>query len=291
MVAGTASDPCPAQECPADTEEEPSIATCSLYLAPSSLSNAGLGLYTAVNLPHGATVLGGKQDAVVAIQDHFKTFPYRGEQRFLSWLRYIWPKHVDALYPTYQESPATPKIPLSFFMDSGLSSARGLQFYNAHGERVNAFAPGMASLINSNSSLANLVQQNNGAFVTTDDIAAGSELLLDYGTKWHKRHDRRKNSPKKYDSLETWNDFLQQERFRNERDMTQGHGKKYRDEQEVRREMKRVLEESAAELNAETDNEAEEYYEDNEEEEEDEEEEGRRRGRRRRGLRTRRRRE
>jgi len=270
VVAGAASDPCPAQECPA--EEEPS--TCSLYLAPSSLSNAGLGLYTAVNLPHGTTVLGDKQDAVVAIEDHFKTFPYRGQQRFLSWLRYIWPKDVDALYPTYRASPATPKIPLSFYMDSGLSSARGLQFYNAHGERVNAFAPGMASLINSNSSLANLVQQNN-AFVTTDVIAAGSELLFDYGTNWHKRHNRRTNSPKEYDSSEAWNDFLQQERFQSERDMTQGHGKKYRDEQDVRREMKRILEESADELNAETDNEAEENYEDNEEEEdiEDEDEE------------------
>ncbi len=44
---------CPVESMDTSLEQEE---TCSLYLAPSSIPNAGLGIYTAVNLPYGATV-------------------------------------------------------------------------------------------------------------------------------------------------------------------------------------------------------------------------------------------
>jgi hypothetical protein len=101
--------------------------------------------------------------------DDHKVLPYKGQQRFLSWLAYVWPRKPDVLYPTRGEG-SFPDLPQSFHrLDEGLSGARAsqsLQFrtdgayeYDGYDDNnryrrkrskavVNAFAPGLASLAN-----------------------------------------------------------------------------------------------------------------------------------------------
>lgn len=277
---------CPVESMDTSLEQEE---TCSLYLAPSSIPNAGLGIYTAVNLPYGATV---GDDFFIPIKDHLKTYPYRGQQRFLSWLRYVWPKEIDAFYPTY-DAPVFPSIPSSFFMEGGLNAARGTNFRDGK-ERVSAFSPGIASLANSDRHFANIETVDPGrrratptdaaftphhgvTFRVTQTIPAGTELLLDYGEEWHNRYQKRIRSRTDFKSKEEWNAYLM-ESFDDEEDMMQGDKKKRRDEDEVRREIKSVMEEMRS-VEKDDDNEAksvagevdaEEEYED----EEDSEDEG-----------------
>ena len=80
---------------------------CGLYLAPSSLPGAGIGLYSGTRIPSDYSIneyIGGTfpgydddrhpplwSDLYVPIADKYKALPYRGQQRFPSWLGYIWP--------------------------------------------------------------------------------------------------------------------------------------------------------------------------------------------------------
>jgi hypothetical protein len=68
---------------------------CSLYYAPSTIPGAGWGLYTGKDLHMGDPVgIHENGDAVsdilIPILDDYKTLPYRGQQKFLSWLAYVW---------------------------------------------------------------------------------------------------------------------------------------------------------------------------------------------------------
>jgi hypothetical protein len=86
----------------------------TLFLAPSSIPGAGLGVYTIVDIPECSIV--GESDLFVVIEedDDHKVLPYRGQQRFLlSWLAYAWPRKPDALYPTQREE-FFPDLPKSF---------------------------------------------------------------------------------------------------------------------------------------------------------------------------------
>jgi len=87
-------------DCAAPTE-------CSLYLAPSSIEGAGLGIYTAKNISKGDYI--GEPDRFVPVLDKFKTLPYRGQQQFLSWLGYVWPAEPDFFYSASTDS--FPTIP------------------------------------------------------------------------------------------------------------------------------------------------------------------------------------
>lgn len=144
---------------------------CALYLAPSSLPHAGLGLYSGRPLPVDASLSdderggGGWTDLFVPLGDPFyKALPHRGQQRFPSWLGYVWPEEPQAL----AELPDTfvfsfPAVPSRLWdFDAGLNDADGIEFYaddlnDAMYERfpdfepsqkVSAFVPGVASLAN-----------------------------------------------------------------------------------------------------------------------------------------------
>ena len=139
---------------------------CALYLAPSSLSHAGLGLYSGTAAPLGHSIneyIGGlSTDLFIPISDRYKALPYRGQQRFPSWLQYIWPEESGALADVDGNKPFPHVPPELFGFDTGLNFATGLKFYmddlNDHtfdllpdyqpSEAVNAFVPGIASLAN-----------------------------------------------------------------------------------------------------------------------------------------------
>ena len=159
---------------------------CALYLAPSSLPHAGLGIFTGIAIPYDRSVneyIGGTfpgynddedtplwGDAQIVIADKYKALPYRGQQRWPSWLQYIWPESPGALSDfTTKPFPVVP--PQLWDFDHGLNSANGLEFYmddiseDMMGkmdpewqptQRVNAFVPGLATLANSHEFLSNM---------------------------------------------------------------------------------------------------------------------------------------
>jgi len=195
--------------------------TCSLYLAPSSIPGAGLGVYTGKDLPAGEPILGGDTgdseepynvagDAFVPIEDVYKTIPYRGQQLFLSWLGYVWPAYPDAFY--HSSGKSFPAIPDSHYkVDEGLNTATSVEFFDDEEERISVFAPGIASLVNSHPHQTNILKDDGMdrkddevergqaytpyhgvTFSASRDVLAGSELFLDYGRGWHDYLERSK---------------------------------------------------------------------------------------------------
>jgi hypothetical protein len=214
-------------ECPSNLFDNDEEETCTLYLAESSIEGAGLGIYTTKDIPYGSKV--GEEDMFIPILDRFKTLPYRGQQHFLSWLGYVWPDKIDAFYHTYHDG-SFPTVPNSMYkVDEGLNSAEGTYFYDADGFRVSAFAPGVASLANSDPEYVNLEQDADTdgkySFRAMDNIPAGTELFLDYGSEWHARFEAKEDSPDHYETLEEHMrviknlDLPNEERKRNSRDM------------------------------------------------------------------------
>ena len=184
---------------------------CYLYLAPSTIANAGMGVFVGNDIAQGSIV--GEQELFVIIADKFKTLPYRGQQRFLSWLGYVYPEEPNAFWHTSTE--AFPYIhPSHYKINEGLTYVQDMPFVDAFGNPVNAFVPGIATMANSHQEQANIdrdptshktdflasgtstFQQqprpystNYGVhFVATRDIPAGSELFLDYGDLWHDQY-------------------------------------------------------------------------------------------------------
>jgi len=246
LVLPVASKPAPRTCDPKDavcpttldvTQEE----TCALYLAPSDVPGVELGIYTAINVPHG-TIL-GENDLFVPILDRLKTLPYRGQQYFLSWLGYVWPEHPDTFYPTY-DAGSFPEVPASFYqVDEGLNGAEGTYFYDAEGLRVSAFAPGVASLANSDPDRVNLEQDRNAggtySFRAAVNIPAGSELFLDYGPRWNERYDEKQNSPDHYDTLEEHLGKIADKHLQSEHDKRNDRSRR-RDTSEVQAKIKKA---------------------------------------------------
>jgi hypothetical protein len=99
--------------------------SCTLFRAPSTLPDAGYGVFTTVDIHEGELV--GSEELILPIHDVYKNYPYRGQERFKSWLRYVWPAYE---YPFHVSNyHAFPKIPRRINVDEGLSAAiDGLQF-------------------------------------------------------------------------------------------------------------------------------------------------------------------
>lgn len=157
-------------------EESASPATeCSLYIAPSTIPNAGLGIFTTAALEVGDRV--GNDDLMIPIVD---ADLYMGEK--FSWMidDYTW---------------------------VGTSSGLGRESQRQNG--VNGFGPGLDSAINCNLALLNVDRKlprwddgglhrkrNPGAGAITQysgsvtyantKIPAGSELFKHYGDDWFK---------------------------------------------------------------------------------------------------------
>ena len=215
---------------PQQQQQEEVASECTLYLAPSSIPGAGLGVYTSVDLSTGSPV-GEMDELLVPIIDRFKTLPYRGQQKFLSWLGYVWPEKPFAFDHMATDEPFPP-VPMAMSqVKEGLNAADGLAFYDGN-HRVSVFAPGIASMANSHMQQANLVKadydpgqrkdwagltfgKDHGVgaftphhgvgFTASKDIAAGSELLINYGMLWHHREDQKNRT--KDETFPTLEDF------------------------------------------------------------------------------------
>jgi len=111
---------------------------CGLYLAPSTLPHAGR---FSLDPPSHSINVGGTfpgfdddkhpplwTDLFIPIADDYKALPYRGQQRFPSWLQYIWPKSPGALSDL--TTTAFPDVPHELWdFDLGLNFADGIQFF------------------------------------------------------------------------------------------------------------------------------------------------------------------
>jgi hypothetical protein len=220
----------------AKEQQEDSVVNyqCGLYLAPSTLPHAGLGLFSGTDIPQSHSVneyIGFDDDndaplwtdLFIPIADDYKALPFRGQQRFPSWLQYIWPKYIGSVSDLDEPSAeAFPNVPhMLWDFDTGLNFADGVEFYvddvdGQQTERINAFVPGLASLANSHRGLHNMDriyetsrmdyngqiapwQPGAGAFTphhgiefyTTKKVHVGMELLLDYGQKWNEKNNEK----------------------------------------------------------------------------------------------------
>jgi len=181
---------------------------CSLYMAPSTIPNAGYGVYTAVDIQEGETI--GEPDLIIPVLDQFKTLPYRGQQQFLSWLGYIWPAEPDFFYQATQAS--FPLIPQAMYkVDAGLNGATSLKFRDENKNRISAFAPGLASMVNSDKDWVNIKsvkKHHQISFVARKDIDAGSELFLYYGDLWNELLEAKQESEVEYDTIDDYNEHV-----------------------------------------------------------------------------------
>lgn len=206
---------CPTTEQQAQQQQQALLPVCSMYMAPSSLPSTtstnqiGWGLYTGVSLTKGDT-LNNYKDVLVPVQDHYKALPFRGQQKFLSWLQYIWPKYPEAF--RHQSNAAFPVLPVSKFPPDGLSGIGvedGLSFHDATTDApLSMFVPGIGSLTNSHETLENIRQARDSTksqFEITRDIPAGSELYLNYGKVYHNRLEMRETSRATYETLDDYN--------------------------------------------------------------------------------------
>jgi SET domain len=141
---------------------------CSLYFAPSTIPEAGWGLFTAKDLEKKELIGGSKEaaiDLILPIMDTYKTYPWRGNQKFLPWLAYVWPGAAEEFY--HADKAAFPHIPTGMYqVDEGLTHASDLiRFYDSHlpspfnhngdphqksdYQRMSAITPGLALQMNS----------------------------------------------------------------------------------------------------------------------------------------------
>ena len=171
---------------------------CTLYLAPSSIPGAGLGIFTAEELPMGA-LIGASDDLgekVIPVLDQYKTLPFRGQQRWLPWLSYIWGA-ANFVNNEWNGQHGFNEIQ----HDGGLYKADGLSFNDGMGVwEENAFVPGLASLMNSHPELVNVGKSDSNtsvgsaeqgvSFTAIRPIKAGSELFINYGRQWHARKNK-----------------------------------------------------------------------------------------------------
>lgn len=262
--------------------------SCSLYLAQSTLPRAGLGLFTAKPIAKGATVGGEDQrfsDPFVEIADHYKTLPYRGQQWFLSWLGYVWPREENAFYESWYDG-CSPEIDDDRFygVEEGLNGAEGGfftvletvqphagEYSELHRREISAFAPGLSSLVNSvgdsNEGMANIAKNSASEWHTrvgipvnshadnsantphhgvtyqaTDNIDAGSELLMDYGGSWWSRWGAKylhedgtiRTEPPEHESLEQKQEELARMKLPTETDKRNAWKEKRQKIQELR---------------------------------------------------------
>ena len=172
---------------------------------------------------------------------------------FLPWLGYVWPDEKYSFY--HSESNAFPKIqPGQFKVDDGLSEATTIKFYFPDGDpaappiksglkyqqqfilegrRMNAFVPGIASMVNSDESWDNIYftpntedhddghfqyyddhdtghrsRYHHNGFMTNQYVPAGSELFLYYGEDYHHALTAKQVTNKDYETLDDYKEKL-----------------------------------------------------------------------------------
>ncbi len=202
---------------------------CALYLAPSSLPHAGLGLYSGLNIPFDQSIndyIGGTYpgynddddpplwtDLILPILDQYKALPHRGQQRFPSYLSYIYPEYKGALSDLNIETKPFPSIPVELRdFDTGFDRADGIEYYiddlppeladelkeyfdsksDSDSGYISAFVPGLGMLANSHSELNNADRlyeyelDRKGhlgiEFVAIKEVTEGMELVSLYVT-------------------------------------------------------------------------------------------------------------
>jgi SET domain len=180
-----------------NTHDASPVSPCSLFIAPSLIPNAGMGIFTGQDIEEGATI--GEPEMYITLADKFKTIPYRGQHRWLSWLNYV-RGTTNFLIPQNKALATLHPRKLR-------RSATGPQFLDDL-YRVDAFAPGLAALSVAHPKLFNMAlidplpnrdnmgmhrksdpgtgafTAHHGAFFVAEaDIPAGSELYLEPTTE------------------------------------------------------------------------------------------------------------
>merc|ERR1719232_87728 len=181
-----------------NSKTKESMATCSLYLAKSSVPNGGLGVYSMFDIPEGGKV--GNPDIVIPIID-------KNLGGLLS--QYTW-RGSD--HTTHNEGEKVDNL------------CPGIQaLVNGHEGLSNIF--GGSQVANDGAGLHRSKNPGAGAFtryhnlqtIASSPIQAGMELFIEYGDDWYFTRKQFKNTPRFYHydradrMLKKFSDMLKQD--------------------------------------------------------------------------------
>jgi hypothetical protein len=162
-----------------DSGSVPPPSACKLYVAPSTLPNAGMGIFTSVKLKKEEVIDNG--DVIIPL--------------------------IDLEY--YQEYEDTFNLFLPYLWES---TCFGMQLEAQSPHSTYAYAPGLLSLMNTHRTLNNvwrgafeydasvgghrsespssgsMTPYWNSQSIASTDIPAGTELFIDYGDDWLEQH-------------------------------------------------------------------------------------------------------
>ena len=162
---------------------------------------------------------------VIPIADEYKSHPYRGQERFPSYLAYVWGERPGLFSgDDFERTSHFPRVPRELWdVDLGLNDADGLKFYmdddhrGGDDGRISGLSPGLASLANhGHEGVANVkrIEEHSradyagmsfpfeagaGAFTphhgvdyyASRGVAEGMEILLYYGDAYDVNVERR----------------------------------------------------------------------------------------------------
>ena len=178
-----------------DSDNDSHSEDCGLFMAPSSIPNAGLGMFSAVNISHGARLF--HPDLVVQAED------IDVNHRLRKW-------HYGKM-----NEPDTPWLIEHYFWAAQNTLGQ------LEAADVQSVVPGLGMLANSHTGLVNSIlmrpyQDGTGLrrqldpgvgsmttyhglyFVASQDIEAGSELFVKYGDDWFEEREDLKHVPLSY---------------------------------------------------------------------------------------------
>ena len=151
---------------------------CGLYMAESSIPNAGWGIYTGIPLLKGAVIK--PLDVVVQFADYNRQQKYRNQ-----YLQLDEPLPLWLMYEYYWNSQTTMAWHDAKFVQSIVPGLGMLA--NSHPGLVNAREEGpkwKQSVARSVPEAGAYSQYKNTTFRTNQDVPAGHELLVKYGDSW-----------------------------------------------------------------------------------------------------------
>lgn len=152
-----------------------SPSTCSLYVAPSTIPNAGLGVFTSVPLTKGTVIDEG--DVILPLVDLEYYQEY--EDTFNPFLNYLWNAecfgmHYQAQSPHSTTTFAPGMLSLMNTLLDESTVERGDFEYDSYSGGHRLESPSSGSL----------TPWFRSQTIASTDIAAGSELFINYGSEW-----------------------------------------------------------------------------------------------------------
>jgi len=151
---------------------------CRLYLAESTVPDAGLGVFSAVDMPRGAPI--GQPDVILQLPD---PLPAHSDGLALLTNDYLWDgQETGGQYEGIWSSSVIPGI--------GMVANGHMHLYNALPFRPDVDEADVARTKSPGAGA--FTHYHNYSFYSQRPIAPGGEIFLNYGTNWFREREARK---------------------------------------------------------------------------------------------------